>query len=57
MSKNILGQDSPIPKFIHPKIRRGDGIKSSTNLEEGEFNMPIDGCISTLTFGAEYSVN
>ena len=45
MSKNKLGQDSPSPKFIHLKIRRRDGIESSTTLEEGEFKMPIDDCI------------
>ena len=47
MPKNKLGQDSTIPKFKHLKIWRQDGIKSSTTLEEGEFNMAIDDCIST----------
>ena len=45
MFKNELGEDSPIPKFIHLKIRRRDGVESLTNLEEGEFKVPIDGCI------------
>ena len=46
MFKNILlGQDSPIPKFKHLKIRCRDGVESSTTLEEGEFNIPIDDCI------------
>ena len=37
MLKNELGEDSPIPKFIHLKIRHQDGVESLTNLEEGEF--------------------
>ena len=45
MSKNEIGQDSPIPKFIYLKIRRRDGVESLTILEEGEFKVPIDGCI------------
>ena len=45
MFKNELGEDSPIPKFIHLKIRPRDGVKSLTNLEEGEFKVPIDSCI------------
>ena len=45
MSKNKIGEDSPIPKFIYLKIRRRDGVKSLTTLEEGEFKVPIDGCI------------
>ena len=46
MFKNILGEDSPIPKFLHLKIRRRDGVESLTILEEGEFRLPIDGCIN-----------
>ena len=45
MSKNEMVQDSPIPKFIYLKIRRRDGVESSTILEEEEFKVPIDGCI------------
>ena len=45
MFKNELGKDSPIPKFIHLKIRRLDGVESVTTLEEGEFKVPIDGCL------------
>ena len=45
MSKNKIGEDSPIPKFIYLKIRRRDGVKSLTTLEEGEFKVPTDGCI------------
>ena len=45
MSKNKIGEDSPIPKFIYLKIRRRDGVESTTTLEEGEFKVPIDGCI------------
>ena len=45
MFKNKLGEDSPIPKFIHLKIQHRDGIKSLTTLEEGEFKVPIDGCM------------
>ena len=46
MSKNKIGVDSLIPKFIYLKIRRGDGVESLTILEEGEFKVPVDGCIS-----------
>ena len=45
MFKNKLGEDSPIPTFKHLKIRRRDGVESLTILEEGEFKVPIDGCI------------
>ena len=46
MFKNKLGEDSTIPKFIHLKIWRRDGVKSSTTVEEGEFKVSIDGCIN-----------
>ena len=46
MFKNKLSEDSPIPKFIHLKIRRRDDVVFLTTLEEGEFKVPIDGCIS-----------
>ena len=49
MPKNKIGEDSPIPKFIYLKIRRRDGVESLTTLEEGEFKVPIDGCIKYLT--------
>ena len=52
MFKNKLGEDSPIPKFKHPKIRRRDGVKSLTILEEGEFKLPIDGCINVWIFAS-----
>ena len=45
MSKIKIGEDSPILKFIYLKIRRRDGVESLTTLEEGEFKVPIDGCI------------
>ena len=45
MFKNKLGVDSSVPKFIHLKIRRRDGVESLTILEEGEFKEPIAGCI------------
>ena len=45
MSKNKIGEDSPIPKFLYLKIRPRDGVESLTTLEEGEFKVPIDGCI------------
>ena len=51
MFKNKLGEDSPIQKCIHLKIRRRDGFESFTTLEEGEFQVPIDhvdGCINHL---------
>ena len=41
----LLGEDSLNPKFIHLEIQRWDGIESLTTLEEGEFKVPIDGCI------------
>ena len=50
MLKNKLGEDSPISKFIHLKIRRRDGVKSLTTFEESEFKVPIDGCIKALYF-------
>ena len=46
MSKYKLGKDSPILNFIHLKIQRRDGVESLTTLEEGEFKVPIGGCIS-----------
>ena len=46
MFKNKLREDSSIPNFKHLKIRRRDGVESLTTLEEGEFKVPIDGCIS-----------
>ena len=49
MSRNKTGVDSPIPKFIlYLKIRRQDGVESLTTREEGEFKVPIDGCISVV---------
>ena len=47
MFKNRLGEDSPIPKLIHLKIRRRDGVESLTTLEEGEFMVLTDGCINS----------
>ena len=49
MFKNKIGEDSPIPKFIYLKIRRRDGVESLTILEEGEFKVSIDDCISMGT--------
>ena len=46
MFKNKSGEDSPIPKFMHLKIQLCDGVESLTTLEEGEFKVPIDGCIN-----------
>ena len=48
-SKNKLGEDSPFPKFIHLKVRRRNDVESLRTLEEGEFKLPIDGCISILS--------
>ena len=48
MFKNKLGEDSQIPKLINLKIGRQDGVESLTTLEEGEFKVPIDGCIKVL---------
>ena len=46
MFKNKLGEDLPIPKVIHLKIWRRDGIESlMMTFEEGEFKVPINGCI------------
>ena len=50
MSKNKIGEDSSIPKFIYLKIRRRDGVEPLTILEEGEFKVAIDGCISTVKY-------
>ena len=46
MFKNKLSEDSPISKFIQLKIRRRDGVESLTTPQEGEFKVPIDGCIN-----------
>ena len=48
MLKNKLGEDSLMPIFLGPKIRRRDGIESLTILEEGEFNVgpTLDGYIN-----------
>ena len=46
MFKNKLGEDSRIPKSMHLKIRRLVGVESLTNLQEGEFKLLFDGCIS-----------
>ena len=45
MSKKLLGEDLPFPKFIQLKIRRRNGVAYLTILEEGEFKLAIDGCI------------
>ena len=45
MFKNKIGQYSRILKFIYLKTRCRDDVESLTTLEEGEFKMPIDGCI------------
>ena len=55
MFKNKLGEDSPIQKFIHLKIRRRDGVESLTTLEEVEFKVPIDGCINRVRFEVTWS--
>ena len=51
--KNKLGEDSPIPKFIHLK----NGVESLTTLEEGEFKVPIDSCIGLKVSKKEKSEN
>ena len=52
MSKNKIGENSSISKFIYLKIRRRDGVESFlTTLEEGEFKVPIDGCINCVCVG------
>ena len=48
--KKKIGEDSPIPKRVYLKIRRRDDVESLTFLEEGEFKMPIDGCIIFYLF-------
>ena len=48
MSRNKTGEDSPIQKYIYLKIWLWDGVESLTTLEEGEFKVPIDGCINSL---------
>ena len=52
MFKNELGEDLPITKFIHLKIRRHDGVEYLTTPEEGKFKVPIDGCITILFFSS-----
>ena len=51
MFKHKLGENSPIPKFLHLKIRRRDGVESLTTLNEGEFKVSIDGYINGLIDG------
>ena len=46
MFKYKLGEDPQFPNFVHLKIRRPDGVESLTTLEEGEFKVPIEGCIN-----------
>ena len=52
----LLGEDSPCPKIKQVKIHQSRnlytsrfdvkrGVASLTTLEEGEFKVPIDGCI------------
>ena len=53
---NKLGEDSPIPNFIHLKIRRRDGVESLTTIEKGKFKVPIDGCIKQLPFYVDLPV-
>ena len=48
MSKNKIGEDSPIPKFLYLKIRSRDGVESLTTLEEGELKVSIDNCIKSV---------
>ena len=50
MFENKLGEDSPIPKFIHLKLRRRDGVESLTTLEESELKVSVDSCISRLIY-------
>ena len=35
---------------MHLKFRRRDDVKSSMALEEGEFNVPIDDCLSPAKY-------
>ena len=56
MSRDEIGEDSPIPKFIYLKILCWDGVESLTTLEEGEFKVPIDGCIN-FVFQAQEVLN
>ena len=64
MLQILLGEDSPcpkikqvkiipIPKFIGPipQDSTSSGAESLTILEEGEFKVPIDGCISVHEIG------
>ena len=48
MFKNKLGEDSPILNYIHLKLRRRDGVEPLTTIEEGEFKVPINGCIYVI---------
>ena len=57
MFKNKVGEDSPIPNFIHLKIRLRDGVEYLMTLEEGELKVPIDGCINIIKLGAFLSTS
>ena len=46
MCRNKLGEDSPILKFIRPKIQ--DGVESLMTLEEDKFKVLSDGRITSF---------
>ena len=48
MSRNKIGEDSPIPKFYIPQDSTSRRRRILTILEEGEFKLAIDGCISAI---------
>ena len=48
MSKNEIGEDSPIPKFVYLKIQRRNGVETLTPFGEGEFKVPTDDCINQI---------
>ena len=42
---------------MYLKIRRRDGVESLATLEEGEFKVPIDGCIKGGRMGHSVKVS
>ena len=51
-SRFITAQKDSPRLFIYLKIRRRNGVESLTTLEEGEFKLAIDGCISAKANGS-----
>ena len=49
MSKNKIGEDSPIPKFLYLKIRRQDGVEFLTPLRRVSSRCPLTAALVNIT--------